>query len=87
MKLIKNLSALACVLAVLAAPAMALADDKATDAKKDTKTCCEKAKADGKECTHKCCVAAKADGKVCEKCNPPKDKDKNAAAPKPASPK
>ena len=86
MKLIKNLSALACALAILAAPAMALADDKAPDAKKeDKKTCCEKAKADGKECSHKCCVAAKADGKTCEKCNPPKDKKDDKA--KPADPK
>ena len=62
MKLIKTLSGIACVMALLAGSAIAA-----------EKTCCEKAKAAGKECTHKCCVAAHKDGKSCEKCNPNKE--------------
>jgi hypothetical protein len=69
MKLIKNLSAVLCAVAILAGPAMA-ANDKPAEKKQ---TCCEKAKAAGKECTHKCCVAAHKDGKSCEKCNPNKE--------------
>jgi hypothetical protein len=66
MKLIKSLSAVACIISLLAGSA--LAAEKAKEA-----TCCEKAKAEGKECTHKCCVAAHKDGKSCEKCNPNKE--------------
>ncbi len=62
MKLIKQISAIVCAVAVLASPAMA-----------GEKTCCEKAAADGKECTHKCCVAAHKESKSCEKCNPHKE--------------
>ena len=69
MKLIKNLSAVLCAVALLAGSAIAA--DKAAE-----KTCCEKAKAEGKECKHKCCVAAHKDGKSCEKCNPNKEDQK-----------
>ena len=65
MKLIKSLSAIACIVSLLAGSALA--------AEKKEATCCEKAKAEGKECTHKCCVAAHKDGKSCEKCNPNKE--------------
>ena len=71
MKLIKSLSAVACIVALLAGSAMA--------ADKKDQTCCEKAKAEGKECTHKCCVAAHKDGKSCEKCNPNKEDQKKDA--------
>ena len=67
MKLIKSLSAIACIISLLAGSALA-AEKKEKEA-----TCCEKAKAEGKECTHKCCVAAHKDGKSCEKCNPNKE--------------
>jgi len=62
MKLIKSLSAIACIISLLAGSALA-AEKKEKEA-----TCCEKAKAEGKECTHKCCVAAAKEGKECEKC-------------------
>ena len=71
MKVIKTLSAVVCMLAILAGPAIAA--DAGKDSKEKKQTCCEKAKADGKECTHKCCVAAHKEGKSCEKCNPNKE--------------
>src|SRR5258705_155314 len=46
MKMIKTLSALACVAAILVGTAIGADTEK-------KQTCCEKAKADGKECTHK----------------------------------
>ena len=67
MKLIKTLSAMMCVAALIVGTAVG------AEKEKDKKTCCEKAKADGKECTHKCCVAAHKEGKSCEKCNPNKE--------------
>jgi len=70
MKLIKNLSAVLCAVALLASAAIA------ADSADKKQTCCEKAKAAGKECTHKCCVAAHKDGKSCEKCNPNKEDQK-----------
>lgn len=82
MKLIKSLSAIACIVSLLAGSALA--------AEKKDLTCCEKAKAEGKECTHKCCVAAHKDGKSCEKCNPNKEdlkKDDKKAADKKADAK
>ena len=69
MKLIKSLSAIVCIVSLLAGSA--LAAEKSAEKKEGT--CCEKAKAEGKECTHKCCVAAHKDGKSCEKCNPNKE--------------
>ena len=86
MKLIKSLSAIACIVSLLAGSA--LAAEKS--AEKKEATCCEKAKAEGKECTHKCCVAAHKDGKSCEKCNPNKEdlkKDDKKAADKKADAK
>jgi len=68
MNLIKNIVVAACMLALLAAPAVAA--EKAADKKG---TCCELAKAENKECTHKCCVAAHRNGKSCERCNPNKE--------------
>jgi hypothetical protein len=61
MNITKLLTACACALAILGAPAFAA-----------EKTCCEKAKEAGKECSHKCCVEATKEGKVCKKCNPDK---------------
>ena len=84
MKLIKTLSAIACIVSLLAGSA--IAQDK--PAEKKAGTCCEKAKAEGKECTHKCCVTAHKEGKSCEKCNPNKeDLKKDPKGEKKAEPK
>jgi hypothetical protein len=56
MNIIKALSAVSFMFAVLSAPLMA-------------ESCCDKAKAAGKDCSHSCCVEAKAKGEVCKKCN------------------
>ena len=68
MKLIKTLSAFACIVSLLAGPV--LAAEKGAEKKG---TCCEQAKAAGKECSHKCCAAAHREGKSCTKCNPNKE--------------
>jgi hypothetical protein len=70
MKLIKTLSAVACIVSLLAGSAIAAEKEKSGEKKG---TCCEKAKAEGKECTHKCCATAHKEGKSCEKCNPNKE--------------
>jgi len=77
MKLSKNLSALVCMVWLLASVAFA-AETNSDKASKDQKlpACCEKAKAEGKECPHKCCIAARKEGKVCEKCPVAKDEKK-----------
>jgi hypothetical protein len=70
MKLIKSLSALVCIVSLVAGSTQAA--EKASD--KKAGTCCEQAKAaGGKECSHKCCAAAHRDGKSCQKCNPNKE--------------
>jgi hypothetical protein len=64
MKFLHLFSVIACSLAVLSGPALAL----------EHETCCTRAKAAGKVCEHKCCEKARKDGKVCEKCNGKKEK-------------
>ncbi len=64
MKLACFFSVIACSLAVLSGPALAL----------EHETCCTRAKSAGKICEHKCCEKARKDGKLCEKCNGKKEK-------------
>jgi hypothetical protein len=56
MNILKTISVVSFVFAVLSAPLLA-------------ESCCDKAKAAGKDCAHSCCVEAKGKGAVCKKCN------------------
>ena len=64
MKFLHLFSVIACSLAVLSGPALAL----------ERETCCTRAKAVGKVCEHKSCETARKDGKACEKCSGKQEK-------------
>ena len=77
MKQLKSVCGAICVLAILAGPAIARADD---EKKEEKKPCCAATVEAGKKCDHECCQKAAADGKVCEKCHP-KDEKKDDKKP------
>ena len=64
MKFLHLFSVIACSLAVLSGPALAL----------EHETCCTRAKTIGKVCEHKSCETARKDGKACEKCSGKQEK-------------
>ena len=64
MKFLHLFSVIACSLAVLSGPALAL----------EHETCCTRTKAVDKVCEHKSCETARKDGKACEKCSGKQEK-------------
>ena len=75
MKLIKSVSTMVCVAALLGMSSIGRADDEKKDEAK--KPCCEATVEAGKKCEHECCKKAAEAGKVCEKCHPKKDEKKD----------